>query len=168
MFENNAKLSSKIDSVIKRHRGLADDIQAVLMGIAFQVMEHKNSDQLTRLVYGLSDMKEGEGNLSLKPTAKAVGRYMVAMLPIKWDKETQRFKAEAKKHEDFDWEAAYNAMCETRWDSFETKPANDEFNPEKEWGKVVSIVKKIHKDAPEDSEYRAKADTVIRQFGIAL
>lgn len=168
MFEQfKAKnLNSQVKSLVKAHKGLSEKTQAVLMAIAAQLEEHKDISQLTHLIRGLCGTKEGE-SVTLNSTAKQIGRYMVDNLPVVWNKETQTFKVK-EAFEGWDWTASYVAMEQTRWDMYGKQKADDAFDPQKEWGKVISLVKKIHANAEEGNEFRTKADTVIRQFGIAV
>lgn len=148
-FEKHAiaKLGNFTTALIKKHVGLAEQTQKGLLAMAASIEEHKNTDQLTRLIEGISS-KSADGKVVLNAQAKQIGMYMQHMLPVSWDKESQSFKVGAK-HKDFDWDAALTAMEATRWDKFKNEKADQAFDVDKEYSKLVGTVKKFMKNAKE-------------------
>ena len=157
----NSHLKASVTRLITKHRGLADETQKVLLSIAFQISEHGNNDQLTRLVCGLSET-DSNNKVSLSATARQIGKYMMDHLGLSWDKKNQRFKKDASKEIDFD--TACEAMEATRWDKYGVNKADDVFSSDKAWAKIVYLAKQIHSNASVDDPNRGKADTIIRQF----
>jgi hypothetical protein len=169
MFSNyqSKSLSADVTRIVKAHNKLKEQTQVVLMGIAYQIANHRNADQLTRLVHGLSGYQPVEGEkVNLSPEAKAIGRYMRAHLPVKWDGKTQTFKVPEDLYEGFDFEEAEARMLDTPWHKFEAVQADSAFDDEKAWSVIVRQVKKILTESDKGSKVRDKAETIARQFAI--
>ena len=107
-------LKKAVTSLIKKHKTIASATQEMLMGVAYALQTEKDVLEINRFIVQLSDTDD-DGKVILSSTARAVGVYMQAMLPIKWSRKSQGFEV-TDDILDFDFDAACDLMEATRWD----------------------------------------------------
>ena len=136
-------LKKAVTALIKKHKTIASATQEMLMGIAY-VLETDNAVlELNRFVVQLSDTDD-DGKVILSSTARAVGVYMQAMLPVKWSKKDQGFNV-TDEILDFDFDVACEAMEATRWDKYGVKSADSEFDADNLLKKAMGMINTIIK-----------------------
>lgn len=160
-------LDNKIDdikkamtSLIKRHKTIASATQAMLMGIAYEIEANNDATELNRFVTQLSD--DVDGQVELSSTARAIGVYMQAMLPVKWVKKEQAFMYDEEQVIDREtlFEEAKKGMEAVRWDKFNAKKADQEFDADKRLAVAIGILKTIAKKGT-SGELKADDPAVI-------
>jgi hypothetical protein len=155
-------LHKNVQSIIKRRAGWANDVQTALFQIGARAEQHGDVSALTDLVLGIS-----EGKL-ISSEGKQIARYMMAVLPIVWKKETQSFGLK-KDREAFDWDEACAMMEAVRFDYYGAEPAEKAFEVEKEWKGLVAKVRRIINNTPEDqreSQAYKNAELIAKQFAL--
>jgi len=136
-------LKKAVTSLIKKHKTIASATQEMLMGVAYELEVNKDVLELNRFVVQLSDI-DTDGKVQLSSTARAVGVYMQAMLPVKWSKKDQGFNV-TDEILDFDFDAACEAMEATRWDKYGVKGADAEFDADNLLKKAMGMINTIIK-----------------------
>lgn len=136
-------LKKAVTSLIKKHKTIASATQEMLMGIAYELQNSSDVLELNRFVIQLSDTDD-KGKVQLSATARAVGVYMQAMLPVKWSKKDQGF-ATTDELMDFDFDAACVLMEATRWDKYGVKAADAEFDADNLIKKAMAMINTVIK-----------------------
>ena len=142
-----ADIQKQVTKIIKRHKTIASATQEILLSIACEIETNQDTSALTQFISGLST-KDKDGKIVLNSTARSVGVYMGKVLPVKWDKKTQSFGMKVVKDENdivvpHDYKESFDVMSSTRWDTFEKKKADEEFQADKMLAKAISILKSI-------------------------
>ena len=140
-------LKKAVTALIKKHKTIASATQEMLMGIAYELQTNNSVLELNRFVVQLSDT-DADGKVQLSATARAVGIYMQAMLPVKWSKKDQGFNV-TDEVLDFDFDAACVLMEATRWDKFGVKAADAEFDADNLLKKAMGMINTIIKSEAE-------------------
>ncbi len=162
-------LDKQTTSLIKRTTTVVDFTQKLLFAFAEALESGKGLEQFNRFILALSDSKEdpktGKKVILLTSTARQVGTYMQAFLPIKW--ASDHFAAE--EVEGFDWEVARTNMEKVRWDKFKQMKADDAFNAESVWksamGKLRQIIANADKLPDDMKHYARQAEAVLKSQG---
>jgi len=136
-------LKKAVTALIKKHKTIASATQEMLMGIAYALQDSGDVLELNRFVVQLSDLDK-DNKVELSSTARAVGVYMQAMLPVKWSKKDQGFHV-TDEAMDFDFDAACVLMEATRWDKYGVKSADAEFDADNLLKKAMGMINTIIK-----------------------
>lgn len=163
-------LAKQTTSLIKKTTSLADFTQKILFGYADALESQSDLAHFNRFIRELSTVTKdanGKEKVMLSSTARQVGTYMQAHLPIAW--KNGEFVLEDRA--DFDWAEARDAMEKVRWDQFKQLAADDAFNAESAWKSAMNQLKKIVAHAgslPDDQKHYARqAEQVLKANGMA-
>lgn len=151
--------------LINKTTTLVQFTQDIIMGFAERLESEHDAAHLTKFIHSISEMKGDK--LMLSATARSVGVYMKAYLPLVWKDNEFRYQEDL---EDFDWAKAREGMLAVRWDRYQAMDGNNAFNAENKWKAIITAAKDIikHKGElhEEDVHYASKAETLLRSFGI--
>lgn len=160
-------LKKAVTSLIKKHKTIASATQEMLMGVAYELQANKEVLELNRFIVQLSD-QDDDGKVILSSTARAVGVYMQAMLPVKWSRKAQGFEV-TDEIMDFDFDAACEAMEATRWDKYGVKAADTEFDADNLIKKAMGLINSVIKhhddgDLADDDPAYQRARRIAKAF----
>jgi len=135
-------IKKAMTSLIKRHKTIASATQEMLMGIAYEIEANNDATELNRFVVQLSDTVDEK--VILSSTARAVGVYMQDILPLKWSRKEQAFLMD-EECIDFDYTVALESMLAVRWDKYNQKSADSDFDADKTLTKAIAMINGIIK-----------------------
>lgn len=159
-------IKKAMTNLIKKHKTIAEATQTMLFGIAYEIEAENDATELNRFVVQLSEVHDEK--LVLSAVARAVGVYMQDILPVKWSRKEQAFIMD-EELSDFDYTVALESMQAVRWDKYNQKSADSEFDADKTLTKAIAMINGIIKkhndgDLVDDDPAFVRARRIAKAF----